>query len=371
MRILFGGHSLADPRGGGELSARTLLSRLARSHRVDAVGIGPQARAYVIDDVRCRDYEIAGWPAPAGMPFHLAALRVEARFRSALVRHVRELRPDLVLLQQPAVLHPLDLPAGTTLIVFMRSLVCYGAGDANPRRWRRIAGSIFRAARFRRNRPLFDRANLVVSNSRFLQHALFQRARLSTEVVTPFIDTEVLRATSTGGTRDALTFVGLDEWKGAAVALRLAEALPDRRYLFLDGPRASARVRARASRLRNVECLPWTQDMGRVFARTRLLLMPSLWEEPFGRLPVEAGACGVPTLASGRGGLREAVGDGGLVIDPVDDVSLWIKGIRQMDDPERYASLSEAATRHAGSLGIDVTMKDFRALVRRRLAMEL
>lgn len=371
MRILFGGHSLADPRGGGELSARTLLLRLAGSHRVEAVGVGAQARAYVIDDLHCRDYEIAGWPALAGMPFHLAALRVETRFRSALARHVQELRPDLVLLQQPAVLHPRDLPAGTKLIVFLRSLVCYGAGDPNPRRWRRIAGGLFRAARFHSNRRLFDRADLIISNSRFLQQALSRRAGLSTEVVTPFIDTEALRATSTGGRREALTFVGLDEWKGASMALRLAEALPDRRYLFLDGPRASARIRARASRLRNVERLPWTQDMGRVFARTRLLLMPSLWEEPFGRLPVEAGACGVPTLASARGGLREAVGAGGLVIDPAEDLSLWVHGIRQLDDPERYASLSEAAMLHAATLRIDVTMEDFRALVRRRLAIEL
>ena len=234
-----------------------------------------------------------------------------------------------------------------------------------------VAGRIFRVARFRRNRRLFECADLVVSNSRFLQQTLNERAQLTTEVVTPFIDTEVLRTTSTGGTRGALTFVGLDEWKGASVALRLAEALPERRFLFLEGPRASARVRARARRLPNVDCLPWTPDMGPVFARTRILLVPSIWEEPFGRLPVEAGACGVPTLASARGGLREAVGDGGLVIDSVDDLSQWIHAIRQTDDPERYASLSKAATRHAGTLGLDVTLKSFGDLVRRTLAMEL
>jgi glycosyltransferase involved in cell wall biosynthesis len=304
LRILFGGHSLANPRGGGELSARTLLTHLASSHQVEAVGVGRESRDYVVGSVRCRDYRVTGWPAPAGVPFHMAAMLVEARFRQTLARHVREGAPDLVLLQQPGCLDPLDLPPQTKLIVFLRSLVCYGAGDANPARWRRI-------------------------------------------------------------------FVGLDEWKGAQVALRLAESLPERRFLFLAGARDSARVRARAGRLENVACAGWTEEMGRVFARTRILLMPSIWEEPFGRLPVEAGACGVPTLASARGGLREAVGDGGLVIDPVDDLSQWIRCIEQLDDPELYASLSAAARRHAATLGLDVTLKRFGDLVRRELAMEL
>jgi len=335
------------------------------------VGVGRESRTYVVDGVRCRDYPVSGWPAPAGVPFHLAAMLVEARFRPTLAGHVRESAPDLVLLQQPGCLDPLDLPRETKLIVFLRSLVCYGAADANPRRWRRIAGRVFREARWRRNRSLLARADLIVSNSRFLQRALHARAGLASEVITPFIDTAVLRASSAAGERDCLTFVGLDEWKGASIALRLAEALPDRRFLFLAGARASAGVRARAVRLKNVTCLEWAEEMGRVFARTHILLMPSIWEEPFGRLPVEAGACGVPTLASARGGLREAVGDGGIVIDPVDDLAQWIDGINRMDDPELYASLSRAARRHAGTLGMDVALQRFGELVRRELGIEL
>ena len=359
MRILFGGHSLADPRGGGELSARTLLAELVRSHEVEAVCVGREARDYVFGGVRCRDHRVSGWPAPAGVPFHLAAMLVEARFRQTLARHVREASPDLVLLQQPGCLDPRDLPPQTKLIVFLRSLVCYGAGDPNPRRWRRIAGGAFRVARFHANRRLLARADLLVSNSRFLQHALRSRAGLSSEVVTPFIDTAALRTPAAGEVRDALTFVGLDEWKGASIVLRLAEALPERHFLFLAGARDSARVRARAGRLGNVAYEGWTEEMGRVFARTRILLMPSIWEEPFGRLPVEAGACGVPTLASARGGLREAVGDGGMLIDPVEDLALWIRCIEQLDDPARYASLAAAARRHATALGLDVTLKRF------------
>lgn len=372
MRILFAGHSLAEPSGGGELSARALVTRLARRHHVEAVCIGRSARAYVLDErIRCRDYSLPLWPPPAGLPFHLAAMLVEARFRAAVVRGLQDYAPDLVILQQPAWLQPRDLPEAAKLVVFMRSLVCYGAGDANPSRMKRIISRPFREARFRRDRGLLDRADLIVSNSRFLQSALRRRAGVETQVVPPFIDVGPSNVSPASRPRECVTFVGLDEWKGASIALRLAAALPERRFLFLDGARASARLRAEADRLANVTRLGWTDDMGAVFDRTRVLLMPSLWEEPFGRLPVEAGARGIPTLASARGGLPESVGGGGILIDAADDLTQWIGGLQRMDDAQVYASLSDAARRHAATLTLDAAMQRFGDLVRRDLGLDL
>ncbi len=352
MRILFAGHDLAHPLGGGELSARTLLGRLAATHEVDA--ICPERHRM-----------------PAALPFHLAAMVVETRFRPLVARRVREQQPDLLILQAPAWLPPDDVPGTTKVIIFMRSLMCYGAGDANPSRWRQVVGRPLRVARLRRSRALIERADLVVSNSRFLQHALLARAGIPSHVVTPFIDTEALRASLTGGPREYLTFVGLDEWKGASIALRLAEALPERRFLFLAGARSSPHLRSQAARRPNVTCTDWTSDMGRVFDRTRILLMPSLWEEPFGRLPVEAGACDIPTIASARGGLPESVGDGGVLIDRAGDLGEWIDRITALDDPGRYASLSAAARQHAAAHSLETTLPRFGALVERELAVRL
>lgn len=372
MRILFAGHSLATPLGGGELSARTLLTWLAGTHEVEALCAGTVTDDYVLEGgVRCRDLAVHAPAAPARAPYHLAAMRVERRLRPALAQRLHAFHPDLLLLQSPAWLHPGDVPDGCRLIVFLRSLACYGVGEANPVRWQQLAGWPFRAARLRGARPLLARADLVVSNSRFLQDALRSHAGLHSHVVPPFVDTPESAGPDPAGTHDHLAFVGLDPWKGAALALELAGALPDRRFLFLAGARPAPDLVAQARRRTNVTCLDWTPDMQPVFNQTRLLLVPSLWEEPFGRLPVEAGARGIPTLASARGGLPESVGAGGVLLPPGAGLTEWARAIRALDDAARYAAVSAAARTHAASFRLEVTLGRFAELVGRELHVPL
>jgi glycosyltransferase involved in cell wall biosynthesis len=49
-----------------------------------------------------------------------------------------------------------------------------------------------------------------------------------------------------------------------------------------------------------------------------LLIVPSLWNEPAGRVVFEAGICGVPSIVADRGGLPELAGYGnrGWIYDP-------------------------------------------------------
>jgi glycosyltransferase involved in cell wall biosynthesis len=44
------------------------------------------------------------------------------------------------------------------------------------------------------------------------------------------------------------------------------------------------------------------------FALTRILVVPSVWEEPFGRVAPEAMINGIPPLVSNRGSLPHVIG---------------------------------------------------------------
>jgi len=56
-------------------------------------------------------------------------------------------------------------------------------------------------------------------------------------------------------------------------------------------------------------------------ASCRYLLVPSLWEEPFGAVALEGIAAGALTILSNRGGLPETTGELGFFYEPGDDAS--------------------------------------------------
>lgn len=76
-----------------------------------------------------------------------------------------------------------------------------------------------------------------------------------------------------------------------------------------------------------------TQDFPMVYARARAFVYPSLYEG-FGFPPLEAAACGVPTVVSKRASLPEVLQDGAVYVDPEDVLDIR-RGIEQaLDDSE-------------------------------------
>ncbi len=64
--------------------------------------------------------------------------------------------------------------------------------------------------------------------------------------------------------------------------------------------------------------------------RAKMVVVPSVWEEPFGRVALEALVCGTPVVATNVGGLPEVVEHGinGIIVEP--STSALVDGIREM-----------------------------------------
>jgi glycosyltransferase involved in cell wall biosynthesis len=76
-----------------------------------------------------------------------------------------------------------------------------------------------------------------------------------------------------------------------------------------------------------------------------LLIFPSLWDEPFAAVPIEAMSCGLPVIATRCGGTPEAITDGvdGLLVAPGDVAGLAAAWARLADDPHERHRLGQQA----------------------------
>jgi glycosyltransferase involved in cell wall biosynthesis/GT2 family glycosyltransferase len=167
-----------------------------------------------------------------------------------------------------------------------------------------------------------------------------------------------------------VAFVNPEPAKGVYVFVRIAAELAIRRP---DIPLLVVESRGRASTLAvtelnmdfkslpNVHWMKTTPDPREFYRITKLVLMPSLWNENSPLVPAEAMLNGIPVLASNRGGLPETLGKAGFLFDipdqytpetrlvpATDEVEPWIETIiRLWDDASFYEQASRAAKQEA------------------------
>jgi glycogen synthase len=87
------------------------------------------------------------------------------------------------------------------------------------------------------------------------------------------------------------------------------------------------------------------QRYAELLHKATCFVMPSSLEA-FGIAYMDAGATGLPSIGTTVGGAPDAVGDGGLVVDPDDDDALT-EAMLELADPETARRLGERAYRHA------------------------
>jgi len=212
----------------------------------------------------------------------------------------------------------------------------------------------------------FARVDYVVVPSQFSKE--YYRARVGVDChVLPYA-IDVARVTVERRSSQYLTFVNPQPTKGLYVVARIAEQIARRRP---DIPILIVEGRGRGKSLEQTGLdLSWAQslfgmanttDPRKFYAVTKVLLMPSLWNESFGLVAAEAMLNGIPVLASNRGALPETVGEGGLLFDiparytpatrevpTAEEVEPWVATIlRLWDDAAFYRQQTEKALHHA------------------------
>ncbi len=170
--------------------------------------------------------------------------------------------------------------------------------------------------------------------------------------------------------------------KGFDDLIRAMTAVPNAELLIVGGPEASELTNvAEAQRLSTLASELGVDDRVLLCGSMSRVQMPDLlrsadvvactpWYEPFGIVPVEAMACGVPVLATAVGGMLDTVVDGmtGLLVPPKNSLACAIALNSMLTNPARLAEWGAAGRRRAQSryswdrIAAD-TLKVYRRLV--------
>ena len=325
MRVLFAGGNGYYPEfsGGAQSSTHHLVQQLReRGHEaavlaalLGAGNFGLRTRAKMkIFRQRAAIDNFPGYPVVrAWLPWEAAAFAVEQLQPDVAVIHCQKAVPIAKALQAQNV----------PVVVYLRNV-----------QFDELGGDL-------RELP----SALYIANSEFTARTYKEAFGIDSTVIPPTINPAHYR---TSTTRNYVTFINPYNEKGFELAVRIADRCPDIPFLFVEGWTLAKEHRVwieqKIKPLKNIRLENRTSDMKTVYGRTKILLAPSLWKEAWGRVASEAHCSGIPVVGTRRGGLPEAIGEGGIVLDYEAPIEEWVGAIRRLwSDEVEYERLSSAA----------------------------
>jgi glycosyltransferase involved in cell wall biosynthesis len=329
MRILFANDypHIPENTGGTEINTHELCLALRESGHQPAVLAALLGRGWVglAARIRLRLPRHSGWAEDRGLGYPV--LRTWSP-GATLDAAITQLRPDVVVVQS---WRP-DMVA--TALRHRCGVVLYSHSAYEP-----LADTI--------GGDWMQRC-VLLANSGF--NARFQGAALGAtfDVLHPLVRQERYRVDD--GPRNVVLHVGIGVRKGAALTVAIARARPDIGFTMVrnwEGLRVAPEdlaIETAARALPNIHVVPPERDPRRLYGTAKILLVPSLWIETWGRVVTEAQVNGIPVVASNNGGLPESVGGGGITLPPDADAGVWAAEIgRLWDDPVWHAEMSARA----------------------------
>lgn len=153
----------------------------------------------------------------------------------------------------------------------------------------------------------------------------------------------------TSSNKKFITMINPVEIKGGKIFEKIVKRLPERQFLAIKGWFDPKEDGINLKKYPNVVLWEKQDDMREVYRETKFLLIPSIIEEGFCRVATEAALSGIPAIASQKGGLPEAIRNGGILIKNPRNINSWVRAIKRLDeDKVLYQKFSAEARKHAG-----------------------
>jgi glycosyltransferase involved in cell wall biosynthesis len=346
-------HWAFPPTTGGVESHLYDLARtqVARGHQVTIVTGEPEPTS-------TGEYEIVSTPL-----LQLTKIR-EAEVDTDYARGLRETLGAVLTERRIEVVHAHDLhhftPEPALVLTELRRKLGFSLHHTFHETWPDVLA----------DRPVYRTWDGNYAVSTFVQSGCERRLGFRPLLFPLAVDTKVFRrrrpAFSRAGRPVLLHPARLLPWKGVHHTIELLDLLrgvglsprllltDTQRIADWDGELCQYRVEinelivAKGLREQVQFISPRFDEMPALYNRADIVLYPTVADEPFGLVPLEAMSSERPVVASRCGGIAETVVDGvtGYTTDPGDVKALAARVVRLLEDPGAARSMGAAGRRH-------------------------
>jgi glycosyltransferase involved in cell wall biosynthesis len=182
--------------------------------------------------------------------------------------------------------------------------------------------------------------NFIIYNSQWLQHSC--PLPLPSIVARPFINYTRWENVTDHYYAEFITLVNCCVTKGGKFLQQLADALPGYKFLGVKGGYNDQIIQLNKNR--NIQFFPQQKDMRFVYERTRIIILPSIYES-WGMVASEAMASGIPVICSDTPGLKENCGNAAIYSEI--RVQPYREAIEALADRDFYNELVTRGLRRA------------------------
>lgn len=370
LRVLIvAGSYPPDIRGGGEISTRILAESLAALDCTVDVLTCAQAERWdegpdvQIHRIRSPNLYWNGGPAPGPgrkLTWHMLE-NWNPRARRVVGREIARVRPDIVITSTienyggEAWIAARE--AGIPCVHVLRSYYSFCWRGSAFRRGCNCVGACWDCRFLSHGRRVASQTvNGVVGISRFIleQHlalGLFSRAQ--TVAISNPVGAERAAGPRTKGEATRLGYLGvISPNKGLELLREAWSRFAGTASTLTIAGTGDAGYEAGIRELfgESATFAGWVESRS-FLDEIDFLVVPSIWNEPFGRIVVEAFAAGVPVIGSATGGIPEIIENGrnGYLFagsDAADLAQVIARAVRI--EPDEYRTMSEAALASAG-----------------------
>jgi len=168
----------------------------------------------------------------------------------------------------------------------------------------------------------------VICNSEYMKNRLKDLFGKDSKVIYPYVDKKRLQEdflqVQTGVKNKGIVFIGDSIIKGVKIAKEIAKNMPNKKFYFF------SRFVIKSYQEQNIIYMPWQKREVDIYKYAKIVIVPSIWEEAYGRVSREAYILNIPVLVSNIGGLPESVNkQEELIINNYKNINEWIQRIEK------------------------------------------